>query len=115
MLYTTVTISDKEYKCRLTTKGLVDLEKKLGDNPLSIFMRITNNELPKLSDMLLVFHTSLQPYNHGISLDDVYGIYDAYIDEGHTFMDFIPFIIEIYKVSGLFSEDKSAEDAEKNA
>lgn len=114
MLYTTVTIDNKEYKCRLTTKSLVDLEKKLNGNPLSIFLNITNNELPKLADLLLVFHASLQSYNHGVSLDEVYNIYDKYIDEGHTFMDFIPVIMEIYKVSGLFQEE-AKEETEKNA
>lgn len=113
MLYTTFTVGDTEYKCRLNTKNLIDLEKKLGGNPLTVFLNISNNELPKLADLLLIFHCSLQSYNHGISLDDVYNIYDKYIEEGHTFMDFIPVIMDIYKVSGLFQEQEQ-EDAEKN-
>lgn len=114
MLYTTFSIGEKEYKCRLNTKGLVELEKKLGSNPLGIFLNVSNSELPKLNDLMLVLHASLQAYNHGISLDDTYAIYDSYIEEGNTFMDFIPVVMEIYKVSGLFQEEKAADTERKN-
>ena len=59
MLYTTLTVCENEYKCRLTTKGCVDLEKKLGANPISIFMNIANNQLPKIEDMVAVLHASM--------------------------------------------------------
>ena len=114
MLYTIFSVGETEYKCRLNTKGLIELEKKLGSNPLGIFLNVSNNELPKLSDLMFVLHASLQSYNHGISLDDTYSIYDTYIEEGNTFMDFIPVVMDIYKVSGLFQEEKTAEDSGKN-
>lgn len=114
MLYTTFTVGETEYKCRLNTKGLIDLEKRLGGNPLGIFLNISNSELPKLSDLIMVLHASLQPYNHGISLEDTYTIYDKFVEEGNTFMDFIPVIMEIYKVSGLFQEEKAVGEQEKN-
>ena len=111
MIYTTLQIGEKEYKCRLTAKSCVDLERKLGGNPLNIFTKIKENgEMPRLQDMMLILHSSLQAYNHGISLDDTYNIYDEFVNDGNTLMELIPIIIEIFKVSGFFKE----EVAEKN-
>ena len=109
MLFYEFTVGTKEYKCRLNTRGLIELEKKLGCNPLNIFMSVGDNVLPRLEELIYVLHYSLQPYNHGISLDDTYEIYDHYIEEGKTFMDFIQVIMEIYKVSGLIKEEAAEE------
>jgi len=58
-----------------------------------------------------VLNASLQQYNHGITLNEAYDIFDAYLDDGHAMTDFVPVIIEIYKVSGLI---KSEDIGEKN-
>lgn len=107
MLYTTLTVKDVDYKCRLSARACVDLEKKLGTNPLNIFMGMVGDTvlLPSLGTMLNILHCSLQQYEHGITLDKVYQIYDDFIAEGHTQMDFIPILIDIYKVSGLIPEE----------
>lgn len=114
MLYTNIKIGENEYKCRLNTKGLIEVEKRLGKNPLGVFMKVTENELPLLSDLLVIFHQSLQPFNHGITFDNVYEIYDAYIDDGHTYVDFISLITQIMVDSGLIANDKKKRTATKN-
>ena len=116
MLYTTFTVKDKEYKARLNAKACVDLEKKLGTNPLNVVVEIANQKtLPELNKMLLILHASLTTYNHGITLDKVYSIYDDFVDEGKTLVDLIPIVLEIFKVSGFFPEDAAdEEDEEKN-
>lgn len=107
MLYTTLTVKDYNYKCRLSAKACVDLEKKLGTNPLNIFVDMAGDtvKLPSLGTMLTILHCSLQQYEHGITMDKIYEIYDSYIAEGHTQMDLIPVLIDIYKVSGLIPEE----------
>lgn len=116
MLFTNFKAGEKEYRCRLNTRALIGLEKEMGCNPLTIFMKVGNNgDLPSLSDMLTILHASLQCYEHGISKDDVYDIYDAYIEDGNTYIDFINVIMEIYKTSGLFKEEKKAGKSAKNA
>ena len=113
MLYYTLTIKDKDYKCRLAARNCVDLEKKLGTNPLNIFMEIAKKgEVPNLEVLMIILHASLQKYQHGISLDDTYDIYDEFVDEGNNLMDLVPVLLEIFKVSGLMGEE--AEDG-KNA
>lgn len=113
MMYYTFTVGGKDYKGRLSAKSCVDLEKKLGTNPLNVFMDIAQKgQIPNVEVIVTMLHASLQQFNHGMSLDDTYELYDAFIDEGKTLMDLIPILLEIFKVSGLIPEEK---DEAKNA
>ena len=90
MLYTVLNVGDKEYKCRLTAKACVDLERRMGQNPLNVFTEIQkSNELPKVEDIIMILHASLQALEHNISLDDTYAIYDEFVDEGNTLIELI--------------------------
>lgn len=112
MLYAIWSVGDRDYKCRLTARACVDLEKKLGENPLNVFIKIAseNGALPSIGDLITILHASLQSMEHGITLDKAYELYDQYVDEGHTLTELIPLILEIFKVSGFFNEEQ-----EKNA
>jgi hypothetical protein len=79
----------------------VALEKALGCNPLSIFG--SGDTIPTITTMVTILWSSLQQYHHGITLNDAYDIFDAYLEE-HSATDFIPVILEIYKVSGIIRE-----------
>lgn len=116
MLYTTITIKNRDYKARITAKACVDLEKKLGTNPLNIFIGMAQGEainLPSLGEMLTILHASLQAYEHKITMDDVYELYDSFVEEGHNYTELMPIIFDIYKVSGLIPEEVEVET--KNA
>lgn len=102
MLYVDFSAGNKDYKLRLNTRNVVALEKAVGCNPLAIF---GNGEtLPTITTMVNVLHASLQHFHHGITLNDAYEIFDAYLDEGNSITDFIKVIIDIYKTSGLIPE-----------
>lgn len=103
-MYTEFEAGGRTYQLRLTTHGCIQLEKKLGANPLQLFMGIDDDVLPKLSDILIVLHAVLQPLNHGITFEDVCGIYDDYIAEGHTLWDLIPLLIEVFKGAGFLEK-----------
>lgn len=110
MIYTNFTVGNTDYKLRLTAKACVELEKKIGGNPLNIFTKINStSEMPKLEDIILILHASLQAFNHNISINDTYEIYDKFVDDGKSLMELIPVIIEVFKVSGFFREDKVTE------
>ena len=96
-----IEIEGREYRCKITTKALVVLESKLGVNPVMLFAQ--EGVIPKLTDLMFVFHASLQAYEHGISLNDAYDLYDKYIEEGHSLNDFIPELVKIMQVSGLIA------------
>jgi len=106
MIFYTLKIKDNEYKCKISARGLCNLEDRLGVNPLNVFMSVSENNLPKLSQLLIIFHESLAQYNHGISEEEVDKIYDDFIDEGHSFVDFLNVILEILKVSGLVPKEE---------
>ena len=105
MLFSEIKIGDKELKLRLDSRSCVSLERKLGKNPLSIFMN-EDKSLPKLEDLIAIFHASLQKYNQGYNEEKTYDLYDEYINEGNTFIDLIPVIMDIFKVSGFFKESE---------
>ena len=110
MNYIDFEVGNKTYKLRLNTRNIVLLEKQLGCNPLNIF---GNGEtIPSITQMVAILHAALQQYNHGISANDAYDIFDEYLDEGHATTDFIPVIIDIYKASGIIPKDTKEE---KNA
>ena len=103
MNYINFEVGEQSYKLRLTTRNIVLLEKQLGCNPLSIFG--TGDTVPTITVMVAVLHASLQQYNHGVSLNDAYDIFDAYLADGHSTVDFIPVILDIYKASGIIPKD----------
>lgn len=105
MLYTTIIIDNYEYKLRLSAKSCVELEKRLNGNPLNVFMRIEQGVLPTLETLLIMLHQSLQDYQHGITMDNVYTMYDKYCAGGHNMMDLIQVLIEVLKVSGFMPQD----------
>ena len=113
MMYYDFEAGNKTYKLRLNTRNIVSLEKALGTNPLGIFG--TGERIPTVTEMVNVLHYALQPFNHGITLNDAYDIFDAYITNGNTATDFINVIVEVYKASGIIKGDSNTEDNEKNA
>ena len=112
MNYIDFEVGNKAYKLRLSTRNIVLLEKQLGCNPLSIFG--TGETVPTITTMVAVLHAALQQYNHSISLNDAYDIFDEYLADGHSSVDFIPVIIDIYKASGIIPKDNKEVEA-KNA
>lgn len=111
MLYFDFEAGNKAYKLRLNTRNTVTLEKALGCNPVSIFG--DGNTIPTITTMVTILWASLQQYHHGITMEDAYDIFDAYLEE-HGATDFIPVILEIYKVSGIIKTGANNEDSEKN-
>mgnify|MGYP006908824005 CR=1 FL=1 len=113
MLFHTITIKDKDYKARLTARALVELEKKMGTNPVNVFIKMGQSEgyMPETSDLILILHASLQAMEHGITLDKTYELFDEMMDEGKSIVDLVNLIVEIFKVSGMYPDN---EDTGKN-
>ena len=103
MLFTNFSAGNKEYKLRLNTRNVIELEKQLGCNPLAIFGK--GDTIPTTTAMVAVLHCSLQQYQSGIKYTDALDIFDAYLEDGNSATDFINVIVEVYKVSGIIKED----------
>jgi hypothetical protein len=100
MLYIDFEAGNTAYKLRLNTRSVVTLEKALGCNPLGIF-GTTGEQIPTVTVMVAILHASLQQYQHGITMDKAYDIFDEWLAEGNTTIDFVKIILEIYKASGI--------------
>lgn len=107
MNYLDFEAGNKNYKLRLNTRNIIALEKQLGGNPLSIFG--DGDKLPTVSQLVAVLWASLQQYNHSISLNDAYDIFDNYLADGHVMTDFFNVVIDVYKVSGIIEAEGVAE------
>lgn len=110
MMYVDFTAGNRNYKLRLDTRAILALEKKLGCNPLSIFG--DGETIPPLTVMVAILHAALQPLEHGITEDAAMRIFDDYLADKHTMVEFLNVIVDIYKVSGLIKNEE-VED-EKN-
>ena len=103
MNYINFEAGNQTYKLRLNTRNIILLEKQLGCNPLSIFG--DGDTVPTITTMVAILHASLQQYNHSITLNDAYDVFDEYLADGHSSVDFIPVILDIYKASGIIPKD----------
>ena len=113
MMYIDFVAGNKEYKLRLTTGATVALEKQLGCNPISIFGN--GDTIPTITTMVKVLHASLQAYQHNITMEDAYNIFDEWLNEGHVMTDFLTVIVDIFKASGLMCDNRKEIIDEKNA
>lgn len=111
MKYVSLIIKGKEFKLRIGSKVAVELERKTGKNPAMIMQPEGDSKMPTLESFLLLFHAALQKYHHGYNMDKVYDIYDAYVEEGKSMMDFMVVIMEVLYVSGYM--DKASFEAIK--
>lgn len=108
------TVKGVEYKLKLSTSAIIELESKLNCNLLNIL----NEGLPSLKIMAMLIHAALKKFNHGISIQDVDNILDDYFDEGGSQIDLLQkVIIPIFNVSGFFTPQmvKTMEEKMKEA
>lgn len=109
--YTTWTVKDEDYKLRLTTRQVCDIEEKLGVNLLKIFMPRKDEDfnLPPLKVMLIIIHGALQKFHHGMKMDDVFGVFDDYVSEGFGQTELMTdVILPLFEASGFLPKDKEA-------
>lgn len=103
-MYALFNVGGQELKCKLNTRNTIALEKKLGENPLNVFMAVNDGKIPTLEVMAMIIHQSLQAMEHGYTLEKVYDLLDIYFEDGKTIIDLMPLLMEIFTVSGFFKK-----------
>ena len=64
--------------------------------------------------MLTVVQQATNRYNHGIKMADVYAMYDRYIDNGGSQVDFYTDVyVNIFSASGFFPKEQASDLTEK--
>ena len=96
-------VKGEDYKMVLVTQDIVALESKYKTNLMNI-MGTGNAGMPALSVMLDVAHAALKKFHHGISKDTVMAMFDQYVREGGSQLNFYTEVyMQIFQVSGFFS------------
>lgn len=95
-------VNGEEYKLKLKTSTVCALEEKLGTSLINV---LGNGSMPSLSVMLTIVHYAIKDYNSNIKYKDVQDLFDSYLEEGGSQLEFFTKVImDIYKVSGFFTE-----------
>lgn len=107
MMYIDFVAGGKSYKLRLNTRTIVLLERKLGCNPITVFIDEHGKEKAlTVETMVTILHHALMAYHPNITLDDTYTIFDEWLEDGHITSEFVAIVVEIYRESGLFRKEK---------
>ena len=92
------------YRLKLKTQAINELERKYKTNLLSLLG--SEAGLPALNVMLDIAHVAMAPWNNGIRKGTVETMFDLYVDEGGSQLQFFKDIyLEIFKASGFFSKE----------
>lgn len=99
-------VNGEEHMMKLSTLAITQLEDQIGDNLISVFNSKTG--MPKLKTMMQITHKGLKAYDKDITLEKTYDLFDQYTEAGGSQTEFAagPFM-DLYKVSGFFSEKKT--------
>ena len=101
-------VGGQTYKMKLTTQNICRLEDKFKTSLLNVLFGA--GSVPPLSVMLTITQAAMLPYNHKVKDEGVQALFDKYCEEGGTQMTFMTDVfMEIYKVSGFFTEDQAEE------
>ena len=97
-------VGGQTYKMKLTTQNICRLEDKFKTSLLNVLFGA--GSVPPLSVMLTITQAAM----HKIKYEGVQALFDKYCEEGGTQMTFMTDVfMEIYKVSGFFTEDQAEE------
>lgn len=109
--FATWEVDGEEYNLKLKTSALCKLEEKLGTSVMNV---ISDGGMPSLTVVLTIVHYAMKDYNSNVKFKDVQNLFDKYIDEGGSQLEFFTGVVmDIFKVSGFFSEAQ-AEKMEEN-
>lgn len=98
----------KEYKLRLTMQNIITLEATFNKDFYAIMADFISGSV-NLETLLQILKQSMMAYGYIACDNDIYNLYDEYLDEGRTRQDLFMLVFEILKHAGFF-EDNVAEE-----
>ena len=103
-----LTIDGRDYELKLTTKYLLQLEKKLGHNPINMFIKMAKNEeLPSTDELLNVLHFSLKKFQYDMSFDDTIDLFDKYLDDGGSVPALVQVLLDVFIEAGIIKAEEN--------
>lgn len=101
------TVSGTDHKMKLNAGMVTKLEEKYKTNIMNLILQ---DDTPPLSVMLTVTQAAIAPWEHKTTIDRVYNLYDAWVEEeGGNQQEFLSkVILPTMAVSGFFTETQAA-------
>lgn len=104
-------VGGTNHKLKLIPSAITSLERVYRCNLISLMGDMDN--LPTLTTMLQVAHAAMEKWQHGLKLKDVEHMYDTWIAEGGSMLQFyVEVYMKIFSVSGFFSSTMAEELSE---
>lgn len=98
-------VGDTGYQMKLNTAGIKELESRYKTNVINLMQPQDGESMPPLTVMLDVAHVAMKPWNHGVKVKNVEALFDRYMEDGGSQLDFYANVyMEIFMVSGFFSQ-----------
>lgn len=99
------TVGANIYKLQLKTKQCILLEKKLGQSPLDLLMKLEDGTLPQLNDMITIITIGMLVHNPSMNENRVADLLDEYVEDGHSYMELLEVIVELLSKSGYINQE----------
>lgn len=115
----TITINGKDYNCMLKIKTCIQLEKKLGTNPLNVLQALDEGLIPDFEILGTIFHYCLIDMNHGLSMDDSLELFSQYMQENNDsenggMASVILLFTKVFQDAGFISTTVNLDELEEN-
>ena len=99
------TVGANIYKLQLKTKQCILLEKKLGQSPLEMLMKLEDGGLPTLNDMITIITIGMLVHNPSMNENRVADLLDEYVEDGHSYMELLEVITRLLSKSGYINQE----------
>ena len=96
-----LTVGENTYQMRLTASAIMSIEKKLGKPLFSALEHIQDNMIETITTIIW---GAMQPLNAGFSMEKATGLFDDYIDDGHSIEELMQEINGLFEASGFFKK-----------
>ena len=99
------TVGTNIYKLQLKTKQCILLEKKLGQSPLEMLMKLEDGGLPTLNGMITIIAIGMLVHHPSMNENRVADLLDEYVEDGHSYMELLEVIVELLSKSGYINQE----------
>ena len=99
------TVGANVYKLQLKTKQCILLEKKLGQSPLDLLMKLEDGTLPQLNDMITIIAIGMLVHHPSMNENKVADLLDEYVEDGHSYMELLEVITRLLAKSGYINQE----------
>ena len=99
------TVGTNIYKLQLKTKQCILLEKKLGQSPLDLLMKLEDGTLPQLNDMITIITIGMLVHHPAMNENKVADLLYEYVEDGHSYMELLEVITRLLAKSGYINQE----------